>query len=212
MEPPSAPTLRASAYWAEANLSDCPCTSDSTVLGPSFSFFDFPTNTEWLCGCIGAYWDNLPCRLKHLVLSRLSMPTVNLLGMTSCSNFKLSRTHARHRICVILSPFHLDFIRTMSILRKADALISGSATINVLAPVEDHFEPNDLDIYVPVSSALVIHDYLIKETPYIPADSLEECGFPPIPSLMSNAGPQVIYPGVTRGLCTLFILVRWISN
>lgn len=122
-----------------------------------------------------------------------------LLGQTNLSNYRIVKSHCRHRLRFVVSSFDLDTTRTLAMLRTVDGLISGSAVVLVLAPNDHHFEPSDLDLYVPISNAIQAHRFLVEDTPYVPADSLEEWGFVPIPSLLSTAGPQHSYPGVTRG-------------
>lgn len=155
----------------------------------------------WLMfGLTDSLWSTLPCRIKHLVLSRLSLPTVLLFGQTSASNYRIAKSHCHHRVHFVISSFNLDPVRTLAMLHLTDSLISGSAALLILAPFDHHFQPSDLDVYVPTERAVEVHRYLVADTSYIPADSLEACGYIGIPALSSSDGPRDNYPGVSSGL------------
>lgn len=122
-------------------------------------------------------WTLLPCRVKHKILSHLSLPSVVTLGLTCLANYALSKYHCRLRVDSVLESFGLDTNPTHAMLHTTGGVLSGTGILMALQAVDYHSDARVLDICVPLSKSLDAHSFLIQESPYIPADSVDECGF-----------------------------------
>ncbi|EAU85056.1 hypothetical protein CC1G_04152 [Coprinopsis cinerea okayama7 len=119
-------------------------------------------------------WANLPLELKEEILKYLDINQLLKLeaamGLEDTPAASYPPTEAAppkemfRRIAHALMLFDLDIHPMMDLMRRYDAIISGSCALAVI--LDSDFVPNDIDAYVKTESASPFVDGLVRKTKY----------------------------------------------
>ncbi|KAJ3510935.1 hypothetical protein NMY22_g15813 [Coprinellus aureogranulatus] len=109
-------------------------------------------------------WFDLPPSLQERILGTISLVYLSIFGMTSTAVWALVKLHARKRVTECLESFDLPVGRFLELMRRRKAIISGSAALRIVEPID--FKPGDLDVYVPRGDFDAVDRFLTANTGY----------------------------------------------
>ncbi|KAF9549162.1 hypothetical protein CPC08DRAFT_648284 [Agrocybe pediades] len=83
------------------------------------------------------------------------------------------REFVANRVAFFLGKFQLDFTQTLSLLDRANAVISGSFAQRMLFPGDAlmTYSPGDIDFYIPATSRSIFLRFFAMYTPYVVVSS-----------------------------------------
>ncbi|KAJ3520266.1 hypothetical protein NMY22_g12831 [Coprinellus aureogranulatus] len=111
-------------------------------------------------GCIGRLDDGQ----LHTVLSRTPLIDAVAFGATSRRNYRLIKDHIRLRVCLRLEHYDLSPPDTLNAMQAHRIIMSGSNVLEIMSP--GHFEPGDLDLYVPCGAVEAAEAFILKNPMY----------------------------------------------
>ncbi|KAH6904032.1 hypothetical protein BKA70DRAFT_1432983 [Coprinopsis sp. MPI-PUGE-AT-0042] len=107
----------------------------------------------------GERWFNLPVELQDLTLDWLNLSDLAILGRVGGLT-QFVKAHVFRRVKRLFNRWGLPEDRTREKMKQTETVLSGSAALATLLPV--NYVPGDLDFYSPFSGAVEFRHFLLS--------------------------------------------------